>query len=95
MGARGATAASEAADVVIIEDSIKNLASAIDISQAAFRKATQSAGAGMALAIVAMAAAAFGFLTATQSALIQEIIDASAILWALTPLALRLKKEHQ
>lgn len=93
MGARGATAASEAADVVIIEDSIKHLASAIDISKAAFRKATQSAGVGIVLAVGAMFAAAFGFLNATQSALIQELIDASAILWALTPLALKLKKE--
>ena len=93
MGARGATAASEAADVVIIEDSMRHLASAIDISQAAFRKATQSAGVGMALAVGAMFAAAFGLFNATQSAIIQELIDASAILWALTPLALRLKKE--
>jgi heavy metal translocating P-type ATPase len=92
MGARGATAASEAADVVIIEDSIKHLASAIDISQAAFRKATESAGVGMLLAVGAMFAAAFGFVNATQSAVIQEIIDASAILWALTPLSLKLRK---
>ena len=92
MGARGATAASEAADVVIIEDSIKHLASAIDISKAAFRKATESAGVGMLLAVGAMFAAAFGFVNATQSAVIQEIIDASAILWALTPLSLKLGK---
>lgn len=92
MGARGATAASEAADVVIIEDSIKHLASAIDISKAAFKKASQSAGVGMALAIGAMVGAAFGFFNATQSAILQEVIDASAILWALTPLALKLEK---
>lgn len=95
MGARGATAASEAADVVIIEDSIKHLASAIDISKAAFRKATQAAGVGMALAVAAMTGAAFGLLNATQSAVLQEVIDASAILWALTPLALKLKKEKK
>lgn len=95
MGARGATAASEAADVVIIEDSIKHLASAIDISKAAFRKATQAAGVGMALAVAAMTGAAFGLLNATQSAVLQEVIDASAILWALTPLALKLKKDKK
>lgn len=92
MGARGATAASEAADVVIIEDSIKHLASAIDISKAAFKKANQSAGVGMALAVAAMIGAAFGLFNATQSAILQEVIDASAILWALTPLALKLEK---
>jgi cation transport ATPase len=95
MGARGATAASEAADVVIIEDSIKHLASAIDISKAAFLKATQAAGVGMVLAICAMFGAAFGFLNATQSAVLQEVIDASAILWALTPLSLKLKQEKR
>jgi P-type E1-E2 ATPase len=90
MGARGATAASEAADVVIIEDSIKHLASAIDISKAAFTKAKQAAGIGMALAIAAMFGAAFGALNATESAILQEVIDASAIIWALTPLALKI-----
>jgi heavy metal translocating P-type ATPase len=93
MGARGATAASEAADVVIIEDSIKHLASAIDISKAAFTKAKQAAGVGMGLAIGAMFGAALGIFNATESAILQELIDASAILWALTPLALKLKKE--
>jgi P-type E1-E2 ATPase len=93
MGARGATAASEAADVVIIEDSIKHLASAIDISKAAFTKAKQSAGVGMSLAVGAMFGAALGIFNATESAILQELIDASAILWALTPLALKLKKE--
>ena len=55
--------------------------------------ATQSAGVGMALAVAAMFGAAFGLFNATQSAILQEVIDASAILWALTPLALKLKKE--
>jgi P-type E1-E2 ATPase len=95
MGARGATAASEAADVVIIEDSIKHLASAIDISKAAFTKAKQSAGIGMALAIAAMMGAAFGVFNATESAVLQELIDASAILWSLTPLALKLARKKQ
>jgi hypothetical protein len=41
-----------------------------------------------------MFAAALGFLNATESAVVQELIDASAILWALTPLALKLKRER-
>ena len=48
----------------------------------------------MALAVAAMIGAAFGLFNATQSAILQEVIDASAILWALTPLALKLKKEN-
>ena len=92
MGARGATAASEAADVVIIEDSIIHLAKALDVSQGAFRKATQSGLIGMSLAVVSMFAAAASVINATQSAIIQEAIDAAAILWALTPLRSRIKR---
>jgi len=92
MGARGATAASEAADVVIIEDSIGHLAVAVDIAQGARNRALQASGYGMALAIAAMLVSAFGVLTATEAAISQELIDASAILWALVPAASRLKR---
>ncbi len=92
MGARGATAASEAADVVIIEDSIAHLAVAIEIAQGARRRALQASGIGMGLAMVAMLAAAFGLFNATASAVSQELIDAVAILWALVPVALESKK---
>jgi cation transport ATPase len=85
MGARGSTAASEAADVVIVEDSIKHLAIAIDIAKQARGRALQSSGVGMGLAMLAMLAASFGFTNATESAVLQEFIDASAILWALVP----------
>ena len=91
MGARGATAASEAADVVIIEDSIGHLAVAVDIAQGARARALQASGFGMALAVVAMLLGAFGVLGATQSAITQEFIDASAILWALVPARSRIK----
>jgi heavy metal translocating P-type ATPase len=91
MGARGATAASEAADVVIIEDSISHLALAVDVAQGSVRKATQAGLIGMALAVVAMFAASFAIINATQSAIAQEAIDAAAILWALTPLRSKIK----
>jgi heavy metal translocating P-type ATPase len=89
MGARGATAASEAADVVILEDSIGHLASAIEIAQGALRRAMQAAMVGMGLATVAMFLAAFGLISPTASAVIQEFIDAAAILWALVPVKSR------
>ncbi|WP_138315786.1 heavy metal translocating P-type ATPase [Rhodoluna limnophila] len=85
MGARGATAASEAADVVIVEDSIRHLALAIDAAQGARKRALQAAGVGMGLAVVAMFAAAFGLINATGSAVSQEAIDVAAIMWALVP----------
>ena len=85
MGARGATAASEAADVVIVEDSIHHLAVAVDIAKGARGRALQASGFGMALATVAMLLASVGVLDATASAVSQELIDACAILWALVP----------
>ncbi|MEN9713482.1 MAG: hypothetical protein RLZZ164_146 [Actinomycetota bacterium] len=86
MGARGSTAASEAADVVIVEDSIYRVAVAIDIAKGSFNKALQAAGVGMGLALVAMFAGAFGVLSPTASALAQEAIDTCAVLWAITPI---------
>lgn len=86
MGARGASAASEAADMVIVEDSIDRLAYAIAIAKNSMRKATQAVSIGMALSVIAMFAGAFGYASASQGALIQEGIDVIAILWALTAL---------
>ena len=85
MGAKGTTAASEAADVVIVEDSIKHLAIAIEVAKGARARAVQAAGGGMGLAIVAMFLASLGFLNATGSAIAQELIDVAVILWALVP----------
>ena len=87
MGARGATAASEAADVVIVEDSIEHLSQAIEIAQTSRRKAVQAAGLGMSLSFLVMVAGALGLATASEGALAQEIIDVVAIVWALTALA--------
>jgi P-type E1-E2 ATPase len=92
MGARGATAASEAADVVIVEDSIKHLATAMQIAQGTRSRALQAAGVGMTLAIVAMLAASLGYIDATGAAVSQEFIDVAAILWALVPVATKAKK---
>lgn len=92
MGARGSTAASEAADVVIVEDSISHLAVAIEIAKGARKRALQASGLGMGLSIATMLVAAFGAINATGSAITQEVIDAAAILWALVPVALSAKK---
>ncbi len=89
MGARGATAASESADVVIVEDSIARLADAIDSASGARTRALQAAGIGMGLSVIAMLAGAFGLNSVTQNALLQEGIDALAILWALVPVRRR------
>jgi P-type E1-E2 ATPase len=85
MGARGATAASESASVVIVEDSISRLADAIEVAKGANRRALQAAAIGMSLSLIAMVVGAFGLATPTQNAIAQELIDAAAILWALVP----------
>lgn len=92
MGARGATAASEAADVVIIEDSIKHLATAMQIAKGTRSRALQAAGVGMGLAVFAMFAASLGLIDSTGAAITQEFIDVAAILWALVPVATKTKK---
>jgi cation transport ATPase len=84
MGAHGASAASEAADVVIVEDSIGRLATAISIAQSARKKALQAAGIGMGLSLVIMTTGALGITNASQGAIAQEVIDVISILWALT-----------
>jgi len=83
MGARGATAASEAADIVIVEDSIDRLTIAIKIAQRSRKKAVQAAGIGMALCVLVMAAGAGAILTPGEGAVAQELIDVIAIVWAL------------
>ncbi|MBU6145060.1 MAG: cadmium-translocating P-type ATPase, partial [Acidobacteria bacterium] len=59
MGARGNTAASQAAKVVIVEDSIRRLVDAIEVSKVSKRRALQASAIGMGLAIIAMGFAAF------------------------------------
>jgi soluble P-type ATPase len=79
LAARGATAASETADVVLTVDRIGVLADAIIVARRARRIAIQSAALGMGLSLVAMAAAALGRLTPAEGAVLQEIIDVIAI----------------
>ena len=86
MGARGASAASESADVVIVEDSIGKLVHVIAIAKFSHKRAVQAALLGMGLSLAAMALASLGLMTSTVGAATQEIIDIVAILWALTAL---------
>ena len=83
MGARGATAASEAGDVVIVSDRLERLAEGVVIARRSRRIALQSATVGMALAGMAMALAAFGLLVPIVGAIVQEAIDVVVILYAL------------
>ncbi|CAL79927.1 Putative Cation-transporting ATPase [Bradyrhizobium sp. ORS 278] len=86
LGARGASASSEAADVVILADRLDRVGEAIVIAQRARRIALESIIAGMALSFIAMGAAAFGLLQPVPAALVQEAIDVAVILNALRAL---------
>lgn len=86
MGARGATASSEAADVVLVVDRLQRLVDAIAIAQRSRRIAVQSVVIGMGLSLVAMTVASFGLLIPIVGALVQEGIDVIAILNALRAL---------
>jgi heavy metal translocating P-type ATPase len=86
LGARGASASSEAADVVILADRLDRVGEAIAIAQRARRIAIQSIVAGMGLSLLAMAAATVGWLTPVPAAIVQEAIDVAVILNALRAL---------
>ena len=86
MGARGAAASAEAADVVLLVDRLDRLGAGLEIARAARRIALQSVVAGIGLSVLGMIAAAFGYLTPVQGALLQEVIDVAVILNALRAL---------
>ena len=83
MGARGAAASAEAADIVLVVDRIDRLCPGIGIARASRRIAVESVVAGIGLSVLGMIAAAFGYLSPVQGALLQEVIDVAVILNAL------------
>lgn len=86
MGARGTSASSEAADVVVLVDRLDRLAEAIAIARRARRIALESVVLGMGLSLAAMVIAAAGYLPPVAGALLQEGIDVLVILNALRAL---------
>ena len=86
LGARGAAAAAEVADVVLLVDDLGRLVPAIEIAKRSRTIALQSVYAGIGLSVVGMIAAAFGHITPVQGALLQELIDVVVIFNALSAL---------
>lgn len=86
MGARGAAASSESADVVLLVDHLARLPAALMVAQRTRRIALQSVAVGLSLSLLAMVAAALGHLPPVQGALLQEVIDVAVILNALRAL---------
>ena len=86
MGARGATASSEAADVVLVVDRLDRVAEAMRIARRSRGIAVQSVLIGMGLSFVGMLFGAFGLLLPIGGAIVQEAIDVAVILNALRAL---------
>ena len=95
MGARGASASSEAADVVILVDRLDRVSDALTIAKRTHGIALQSIIAGMGMSGVAMCIAAIGFLPPIAGALTQEAIDVAVILNALRALTSGRKSGRQ
>lgn len=83
MGARGSTAASETADVVVLVDDISKAATAIRIAQQTLKIALQSVWIGIIISVGLMAVAATGRIPAVVGAGLQEVVDVVVIINAL------------
>lgn len=86
MGARGTAASAEAADVVLLVDHLDRIVPAIQIARRSRIIALESVIAGIGLSLLGMIAAALGYITPVQGALLQELIDVAVILNALRAL---------
>ncbi len=83
------TAASECAQVVIMNNDIASVANAVSVAKHTKRVMIQSVLLGIGLAVISMIFAAFGFIPTVLGAMMQEIIDVVSIMWALTALRSR------
>ena len=87
MGAKGSTAASESADVVIMHDDLAKVAEALRVGKRTVRIAVESIWIGIFLSVALMVLAAAGNIPAVAGALSQEVVDLAAILNALRALS--------
>lgn len=83
LGARGSTAASETADVVIMHDDVSRVATSVEVAKRTMFIAKQSVLIGIVISIGLMVAFSTGKFTAVQGALIQEVVDIIVIVNAL------------
>ncbi len=83
MGARGSTAASESADVVVLLDDLYRAVQAVRIGRRTMDVAWQAIGLGVGLSVALMLVASAGLLPAIVGAWTQEAVDLACILWAL------------
>lgn len=87
MGAKGATAAGDAADVVILVDSLAKVVDAVAIGRHTLRVALTAIWIGIGLSVGLMVVAMTGVIPAVVGALVQEFVDLATILYALRALS--------
>lgn len=83
LGARGSTAASESADVVVLPDDLGYVARAIAVAQRTLRIAKQSILVGIGISLVLMVIFATGKFSPVLGAVLQEVVDVVVIFNAL------------
>ncbi len=83
LGARGSTAASESADVVIMLDNIEQVANSVNIAKRTFYIAKQSIWIGIAISVGLMFIFSTGKFPPLYGAIIQELVDVIVIFNAL------------
>lgn len=88
LGARGSTAASESADIVILADDLSRVASAVEIAKRTFRIAQQSIIVGIGISLVLMLVFATGKFSPITGAILQEVVDVVVIFNALRALTI-------
>ena len=86
MGAKGATAAGDAADVVIVVDSLSKVVDAVSIGRHTVTVALTAIWIGIGLSVGLMLVAMTGVIPAVVGALVQELVDLATILYALRAL---------
>jgi heavy metal translocating P-type ATPase len=92
LGARGSTAASESADMVILLDDINLITTAVSIAKRTFNIARQSILIGICLSLVLMIIFATGHFPPLAGAIIQEVVDVVVIFNALRAHSIKVKK---
>ncbi|HEY1835269.1 MAG TPA: heavy metal translocating P-type ATPase [Candidatus Saccharimonadales bacterium] len=83
LGAKGSTAASESADMVIMLDDLSRVVRAVEIARRTFMVARQSILGGIALSVILMFIFATGHFPPLAGAIIQELVDVIVIFNAL------------
>lgn len=83
LGARGSTAASESADIVIMLDDVSRVATSFHIAKNTFKIARQAIMIGIFISIGLMLIFSTGRFKAVQGAAIQELVDITVIIYAL------------